>query len=84
MLAQEVLGSHDGRPGGRGSVVNVASQLGIVGRPAAREFFYPNPFRFAIVFGLFGLLGALADFSGSSCVLWVQGCGDQYDEVRCY
>lgn len=37
MLQQEPLTSHDGRPGERGSIVNIASQLGIVGRPNARE-----------------------------------------------
>lgn len=37
MLRQEPLPSHDGRPGNRGSIVNIASQLGIVGRPAARK-----------------------------------------------
>jgi len=37
MLTQEPLKTHDGRKGNRGSVVNIASQLGIVGRPAARE-----------------------------------------------
>lgn len=35
MLKQEPLPTHDGRPGNRGSLVNFASQLGIVGRPAA-------------------------------------------------
>ncbi|RMY62301.1 hypothetical protein D0864_12811 [Hortaea werneckii] len=35
MLKQEPLPTHDGRRGNRGSVVNIASQLGIVGRPAA-------------------------------------------------
>lgn len=39
MLTQEPLPSHDGRPGTRGSIVNIASQLGIVGRPAARKLF---------------------------------------------
>ena len=38
MLKQDPLPTHDGRPGNRGSVVNIASQLGIVGRPAAREY----------------------------------------------
>ena len=38
MLNQEPLPSHDGRPGNRGSVVNIASQLGIVSRPNARKF----------------------------------------------
>ncbi|KAK4498876.1 hypothetical protein PRZ48_009386 [Zasmidium cellare] len=35
MLKQEPLPTHDGRPGSRGSVVNVASQLGVVGRSEA-------------------------------------------------
>jgi NAD(P)-dependent dehydrogenase (short-subunit alcohol dehydrogenase family) len=35
MVAQEPLDSHDGRPGERGSIVNLASQLGIVARPRA-------------------------------------------------
>jgi NAD(P)-dependent dehydrogenase (short-subunit alcohol dehydrogenase family) len=35
MLNQEPYPTHDGRPGNRGSVVNVASQLGFVGRPRA-------------------------------------------------
>ena len=38
MLKQEPLPTHDGRPGNRGNVVNIASQLGIVGRPAAGKF----------------------------------------------
>lgn len=38
MLQQEPLATHDGRPGNRGSIVNFASQLGIVGRPAAGQF----------------------------------------------
>jgi NAD(P)-dependent dehydrogenase (short-subunit alcohol dehydrogenase family) len=37
MLKQELLPSHDAtRIGERGSIVNIASQLGIVGRPSAR------------------------------------------------
>jgi NAD(P)-dependent dehydrogenase (short-subunit alcohol dehydrogenase family) len=35
MLNQEPYPTHDGRSGNRGSVVNVASQLGFVGRPRA-------------------------------------------------
>lgn len=35
MVMQEPLPSHDWRPGERGSVVNIASQLGVVGRPDA-------------------------------------------------
>ncbi|EME44209.1 hypothetical protein DOTSEDRAFT_71891 [Dothistroma septosporum NZE10] len=38
MLKQEPLDTHDGRPGNRGSIVNFASQLGIVGRPAAAAY----------------------------------------------
>ncbi|KAH8682951.1 hypothetical protein BGZ60DRAFT_479846 [Tricladium varicosporioides] len=38
MLNQEPLPSHDGRPGNRGSVVNIASQLGVVGRPDAPAY----------------------------------------------
>ena len=37
MLSQEPLPTHDGRPGNRGCVVNIASNLGLVSRPAARE-----------------------------------------------
>lgn len=39
MVKQGVLESHDGRPGQRGAIVNIASQLGVVGRPNARESF---------------------------------------------
>lgn len=39
MVKQDPLPSHDpDRPPQRGAVVNIASQLGIVGRPTAREF----------------------------------------------
>lgn len=39
MVQQDPLPSHDSsRPGQRGSVVNIASQLGIVSRPGARKF----------------------------------------------
>jgi NAD(P)-dependent dehydrogenase (short-subunit alcohol dehydrogenase family) len=38
MLGQEIGKTHDGRRGVRGAVVNIASQLGIVARPDAREF----------------------------------------------
>ncbi|KAL1303036.1 hypothetical protein AAFC00_003348 [Neodothiora populina] len=38
MIKQEHLPSHDGRPGFRGSIVNVASQLGIVARPNAPAY----------------------------------------------
>lgn len=40
MIGQDALPSHDpSRPPQRGAVVNIASQLGIVGRPNARESF---------------------------------------------
>ncbi|KAI3580366.1 hypothetical protein IWW34DRAFT_737173 [Fusarium oxysporum f. sp. albedinis] len=38
MLKQDPLPTHDGRPGVRGSIVNIASQLGVVGRPAAPAY----------------------------------------------
>lgn len=38
MLKQEPLPTHDGRPGSKGSIVNIASQLGVVSRPNAREY----------------------------------------------
>ncbi|KAH8810726.1 hypothetical protein F5884DRAFT_259486 [Xylogone sp. PMI_703] len=38
MVTQEPLPSHDGRPGNRGSIVNIASQLGIVARPTAPAY----------------------------------------------
>jgi NAD(P)-dependent dehydrogenase (short-subunit alcohol dehydrogenase family) len=38
MLLQDPLPSHDAdRPGQRGSIVNIASQIGMVGRPNARK-----------------------------------------------
>lgn len=37
MLKQDPLPTYDGRPGVRGSIVNIASQLGVVGRPSARK-----------------------------------------------
>ena len=45
MLKQEPLPSHEaGRSGQRGAIVNIASQLGIVGRPSARMYIprYPE------------------------------------------
>lgn len=38
MLKQEISPSHDGRPGARGSIVHIASQLGLVARTVAREY----------------------------------------------
>ncbi|KAI5365954.1 Putative short-chain dehydrogenase/reductase SDR, NAD(P)-binding domain superfamily [Septoria linicola] len=38
MLKQDPLPTHDGRPGSRGSIVNIASQLGIVGRAGAPAY----------------------------------------------
>jgi len=39
MLTQEPLPTHDGRPGDRGSIVHIASQLAIVSRPDAGKFY---------------------------------------------
>lgn len=40
MVGQDALPSHDpSRPSQRGAIVNIASQLGIVGRPSARKYF---------------------------------------------
>ncbi|SPO00795.1 related to dehydrogenase [Cephalotrichum gorgonifer] len=38
MVFQDPLLTHDGRPGNRGSVVNIASNLGLVSRPAAPAY----------------------------------------------
>jgi len=38
MVTQTPLPSHDGRPGNRGAVVNIASQLGIVARREAPAY----------------------------------------------
>ena len=37
MMKQDVIPSHDGRPGCRGSIVNVASNLAVVSRTEARK-----------------------------------------------
>lgn len=37
MLTQTPLPSHDSRPGNRGAIVHIASQLGVVSRSTARE-----------------------------------------------
>lgn len=37
MLTQEPLTTHDGRPGNRGSIVNIASTLGFISTTGARE-----------------------------------------------
>ncbi|RJE22203.1 short chain dehydrogenase [Aspergillus sclerotialis] len=38
MRIQEPLPSHDGRPGNRGAIVNIASQLALVSRPEAAAY----------------------------------------------
>ena len=44
MLRQSPLPSHDAaRPPQRGAIVNIASQLALVGRPEARAFSFPRP-----------------------------------------
>lgn len=40
MMGQEPLSTHDGRPGCRGSVVNIASNLAIVSKPGTRKSYY--------------------------------------------
>ena len=37
MLEQDPLSTHDGRPGNRGAIVHIASQLGVVSRSNAGE-----------------------------------------------
>lgn len=37
MTSQDVGVTHDGRPGFRGSIVNVGSNLGLVGKSKTRE-----------------------------------------------
>lgn len=73
MLKQEPLPTHDGRRGNRGSVVNIASQLGIVGRPAARTY----PSLSLIYFTC--IPRAQADLL--SRLLWFKGSGDQHDKM---
>ena len=77
MLRQDPLPSHDpGRSPQRGAVVNIASQLGIVGRPSARKFprellsgeWWANDLRL---------------FSGCSGVLQLQGRHHRDDSFRC-
>ena len=50
MLSQEPLPTHDGRPGNRGSVVNIGSNLALVSRPGTRKSLDRSP-------GFIGLLG---------------------------
>ena len=37
MIKQEPLPTHDGRPGNRGAVVSIASNLGLISRTGSRE-----------------------------------------------
>lgn len=45
MLSQEPLPTHDGRPGNRGCIVNIGSNLALVSRPGTREFPSLGPLR---------------------------------------
>ena len=38
MLKQDALPTHDGRPGNRGAIVHIASQLGVVSRSNAGKY----------------------------------------------
>ena len=69
MLKQEPLPTHDGRPGNRGSVVNIASQLGIVGRPAARAYMRQKADSLTLV------------ANGQSCLLWFESRCHQHDPL---
>lgn len=40
MLKQNPLQTHDGRPGNRGAIVHIASQLGVVSRSNAGEYWH--------------------------------------------
>lgn len=42
MLRQEALPTHDGRPGNRGCIVNIASNLALVSRPETRKWTLPK------------------------------------------
>lgn len=71
MLGQDPLPSHDeARPHQRGSIVNIASQLGVVGRPKARESLKP------------ARLSRLLTYS--SCLLRIKGRRHSHDPIRCH
>lgn len=63
MLKQDPLPTHDGRPGNRGSIVHVASQLGIVSRSDAGLY----PF-FLFLGDIYIMCVCWAD-KGYSCIL---------------
>src|SRR5689334_1266621 len=43
MLRQDPLGTHDGREGNRGVIVNICSSGGIASRPSCRACFLSSP-----------------------------------------
>jgi len=51
MSTQEVGVTHDGRPGFRGSIVNVGSNLGLVGKPETRKVSSLSKFRQMLTVG---------------------------------
>jgi NAD(P)-dependent dehydrogenase (short-subunit alcohol dehydrogenase family) len=84
MVKQDLPASDDsGRAPQRGAIVNIASQLGIVGRPAAGKapicthLIFDSGVQFLKIFNR-----ALTDKSFSS-LLRIQGCGHLDDSMRC-
>jgi NAD(P)-dependent dehydrogenase (short-subunit alcohol dehydrogenase family) len=80
MLTQEPLPTHDGRPGTRGSVVNIASQLGIVGRPAARKSRCLRPTQ-AWETIIRREKERLTDMTPSG-LLWLESSSNKHDKMR--
>ncbi|RMX73038.1 hypothetical protein D0869_14009 [Hortaea werneckii] len=82
ILKQEPLPTHDGRPGNRGSVVNIASQLGIVGRPAAPAYCGSK----AAVISMTRCDVRLRSYDSSGTILTTQKCianrGYSNDNIR--
>ena len=75
MIKQDPLPSHDpARPGQRGAVVNIASQLGVVSRPNARKF--------AQVLAALLLCDASGLTEFYSCILRSKVCHNRHDPCR--
>ncbi|KAI7229869.1 NAD(P)-binding protein [Hortaea werneckii] len=80
ILKQEPLPTHDGRPGNRGSVVNIASQLGIVGRPAART--YPSIPSLTLLAKELKLTFSAAYCGSKAAVISMTRCDYSKDNIR--